>query len=106
MDPFRASHFDIQKWVDAGYEQSGVESYQTAVKNTASNPNAAIDLRFAGADEIYGALRDEVQTYLELTRLNQLPESEEGKQQLRLQTASLVMLLLFKKPIWWTTSAL
>lgn len=87
VDPFRASHFDIERWVEAGYDQKAVESYREAVVKTAANPNAAIDLRFAGGDDIYNALAEEVQEYLELTRLGQLPESEVERQALRLQIA-------------------
>ena len=87
VDPFRASHFNISKWVEAGYEKSSVESYEKAVIQTAKNPNAAIDIRFAGTDGIYFALADEIQPYLEMTRTDTLPENEEEKQQLRLQIA-------------------
>lgn len=89
VDPFRASHFDvIDRWVDAGYDKKAVESYREAVVKTAANPNAAHDLRFAGGEKIYDALAEEVQKYLELARLGELPESEEEKQALRMKIAN------------------
>ena len=87
VDPFRASHFTSSKWVEAGYDKEAVESYEKAVVETTTNPNAAIDIRFPAAGMIYAALEEEVQKYLEATVSNDLPESEEDRHRLRLQTS-------------------
>lgn len=87
VDPFRASHFNISYWVDANYEKRSVESYEQAVIGTASNPNCAVDIRFAGSDDIVSALGEEIQVYLEMARTNTLPKTDGEKKQLRLQIA-------------------
>lgn len=60
-----------------------------AVLDTLYNPNAAADMRFAGADRIYRAIETEVFNYLQQAFVNQtLPEDEEDRHRIRLQVAA------------------
>ncbi|CAB9496911.1 Ephrin type-B receptor 3 (Fragment) [Seminavis robusta] len=88
VNPFRASHVDVQKWVDQGYERSSAESYRAAVVDTLSSPNAAYDMRFAGADLIFSALEEEVYSYLERAiLLDNLPDDEDERHLTRMEVA-------------------
>lgn len=89
VDVFRASHLEVEKWVQKGFTRESVESYKAAVEETLNHPNAAYDMRFAGADRIFSTLEDEVYSYLEkAVLLDSLPDDEEERQKIRLEAAN------------------
>ena len=89
VDPFRTSQLDVEKWVAKGFERTSAESYMEAVQESLDHPNAAFDMRFAGADLIFSAMEEEVFKYLEqAVLLDTLPASEEARQEARMQAAS------------------
>ncbi|MDQ2802604.1 MAG: extracellular solute-binding protein [Pseudomonadota bacterium] len=56
----RQSHFNIQEWIDAGYDKSYITSYLNSESNSYNHPNAAIEPRIPGIFQYYSLAEDEL----------------------------------------------
>jgi hypothetical protein len=88
VDPFRSSHLDPSAWGSRGYDEATAGFYANTVKETFQNPNAVVDMRFAGADRIAAALDEQTYGYIYRAVVEKsLPESEEERHLERLKVA-------------------
>lgn len=60
LQPYRNSHFNVQEWVVAGYDEAYIGSYLSAIEQTYNHPNAAIEARIPGAFTYYSLAEDEL----------------------------------------------
>ena len=60
MQPYRNSHFNIQEWVEAGYDEAFISSYLNSEKDSYNHPNAAIEPRIPGIFQYYSIAEDEL----------------------------------------------
>ena len=58
--PYRKSHFDIQEWVAAGYDEAFITSYLNSESDSYNHPNAAIEPRIPGIFQYYSVAEDEL----------------------------------------------
>jgi multiple sugar transport system substrate-binding protein len=70
--PWRTTHTDISKWVEAGWGQEDAANYVDAILKSVNHPNASLDLRIPGSGS-YGAALEK-----HLVRLLELPTLEAG----------------------------
>jgi multiple sugar transport system substrate-binding protein len=56
----RQSHFNIQEWLDAGYDKAYITSYLASQSNSYNHPNAAIEPRIPGIFQYYSLAEDEL----------------------------------------------
>jgi multiple sugar transport system substrate-binding protein len=60
MQPYRQSHFNIQEWVAAGYDEAFITSYLNSEKDSYNHPNAAAEPRIPGIFQYYSVAEDEL----------------------------------------------
>ncbi|WP_246660104.1 substrate-binding domain-containing protein [Rhizobium sp. FKL33] len=60
MQPYRNSHFNIEEWVAAGYDEAFISSYLSSEKDSYNHPNAAIEPRIPGIFQYYSVAEDEL----------------------------------------------
>ena len=60
FQPYRNSHFNIQEWVAAGYDEAFITSYLDSERNSYNHPNAAIEPRIPGIFQYYSVAEDEL----------------------------------------------
>jgi multiple sugar transport system substrate-binding protein len=53
FQPYRQSHFNIDEWVAAGYDEAFITSYLNSEANSYNHPNAAIEPRIPGIFQYY-----------------------------------------------------
>lgn len=53
FQPYRQSHFNIEEWVAAGYDEAFITSYLNSEANSYNHPNAAIEPRIPGIFQYY-----------------------------------------------------
>jgi multiple sugar transport system substrate-binding protein len=56
----RQSHFNIQEWLDAGYDKAYITSYLGSQSNSYNHPNVAIEPRIPGIFQYYSLAEDEL----------------------------------------------
>ncbi len=60
FQPYRNSHFNVQEWVGAGYDEAFIKSYLDSEANSYNHPNAAIEPRIPGIFQYYSIAEDEL----------------------------------------------
>jgi len=60
MQPYRNSHFNIEEWVAAGYDEAFITSYLGSERDSYNHPNAAIEPRIPGIFQYYSVAEDEL----------------------------------------------
>jgi multiple sugar transport system substrate-binding protein len=60
FQPYRNSHFNIDEWVAAGYDEAFTTSYLNSEANSYNHPNAAIEPRIPGIFQYYSVAEDEL----------------------------------------------
>lgn len=60
FQPYRQSHFNIQEWVGAGYDEKFIKSFLDSQANSYNHPNAAIEPRIPGIFQYYSVAEDEL----------------------------------------------
>ncbi|GBC71979.1 putative ABC transporter-binding protein [Candidatus Calditenuaceae archaeon HR02] len=55
-NPYRYSHFDLEKWVAVGFGEDSAREYLSVIERILSNPLHLIDLKIPGRDEYYDKL--------------------------------------------------
>ena len=60
FQPYRNSHFFIDEWTGAGYDQGYIEPWLNSQKNSYNHPNAAIEPRIPGIFQYYSLAEDEL----------------------------------------------
>ncbi len=60
FQPYRNSHFNIEEWVGAGYDQAFIEDYLGSEADSYNHPNAAIEPRIPGIFQYYSVAEDEL----------------------------------------------
>ena len=60
FQPYRNSHFNIDEWVNAGYDRAFITSYLESESNSYNHPNAAIEPRIPGIFQYYSVAEDEL----------------------------------------------
>ena len=60
FQPYRNSHFNVQEWVGAGYDEAFIKSYLESEANSYNHPNAAIEPRIPGIFQYYSVAEDEL----------------------------------------------
>ena len=60
FQPYRNSHFNIEEWVAAGYDEAFITSYLASQSNSYNHPNAAIEPRIPGIFQYYSVAEDEL----------------------------------------------
>jgi multiple sugar transport system substrate-binding protein len=58
FQPYRQSHFNIQEWVGAGYDEAFISSYLKSEADSYNHPNAAIEPRIPGIFQYYSEAED------------------------------------------------
>ena len=53
FQPYRNSHFNIEEWVAAGYDEAFITDYLNSQANSYNHPNAAIEPRIPGIFQYY-----------------------------------------------------
>ncbi len=61
FQPYRQSHFIIEEWVNAGYDEAFIQSYLDSEANSYNHPNAAVEPRIPGIFQYYSIAEDELQ---------------------------------------------
>ena len=61
FQPYRNSHFIIDEWVSAGYDEGFIRNYLDSEANSYNHPNAAIEPRIPGIFQYYSVAEDELQ---------------------------------------------
>jgi multiple sugar transport system substrate-binding protein len=70
--PWRTTHTEVSKWVDAGWAQGDAANYVDTILKSINHPNVSLDVRIPGMAQYYGALE------AHLLRLLELPTLEAG----------------------------
>jgi multiple sugar transport system substrate-binding protein len=60
FQPYRNSHFQIEEWIEAGYDREFIESYLKSEADSYNHPNAAIEPRIPGIFQYYSVAEDEL----------------------------------------------
>ena len=60
FQPYRNSHFNIEEWVDAGYDSDFISDYLASEFESYNHPNAAIEPRIPGIFQYYSVAEDEL----------------------------------------------
>ena len=60
FQPYRQSHFNVQEWVGAGYDEKFIKSFLDSQANSYNHPNAAIEPRIPGIFQYYSVAEDEL----------------------------------------------
>ncbi|MCY7417702.1 MAG: sugar ABC transporter substrate-binding protein [Chloroflexi bacterium] len=60
FQPYRNSHFNIDEWVAAGYDQTFIEDYLSSNADSYNHPNAANEPRIPGIFQYYSRAEDEL----------------------------------------------
>jgi multiple sugar transport system substrate-binding protein len=60
FQPYRNSHFNIEEWVTAGYDEEFITSYLQSEADSYNHPNAAIEPRIPGIFQYYSVAEDEL----------------------------------------------
>ena len=60
FQPYRQSHFNIEEWVGAGYDEAFIEDYLASEADSYNHPNAAIEPRIPGIFQYYSVAEDEL----------------------------------------------
>jgi multiple sugar transport system substrate-binding protein len=60
FQPYRNSHFNIEEWVGAGYDEGFITSYLNSELESYNHPNAAIEPRIPGIFQYYSVAEDEL----------------------------------------------
>jgi multiple sugar transport system substrate-binding protein len=60
FQPYRNSHFNIEEWVAAGYDEAFITDYLASQSDSYNNPNAAIEPRIPGIFQYYSVAEDEL----------------------------------------------
>jgi multiple sugar transport system substrate-binding protein len=60
FQPYRNSHFNIQEWVAAGYDEAFITAYLKSEGDSYNHPNAAIEPRIPGIFQYYSVAEDEL----------------------------------------------
>ena len=63
-DPYRRSHFDIDKWVEKGYPADVTRLYKETIETSLSSENTVLDIRFPDADKFLSAMHDRMFIHL------------------------------------------
>jgi multiple sugar transport system substrate-binding protein len=60
FQPYRQSHFNVEEWVGAGYDQAFIQNYLDSEANSYNHPNAAIEPRIPGIFQYYSIAEEEL----------------------------------------------
>lgn len=60
FQPYRNSHFNIEEWVTAGYDEAFITDYLNSELESYNHPNAAIEPRIPGIFQYYSVAEDEL----------------------------------------------
>mmetsp|Transcript_24890 Transcript_24890/g.62500 ORF Transcript_24890/g.62500 Transcript_24890/m.62500 type:complete len:820 (+) Transcript_24890:396-2855(+) len=60
LDPYRAGHFDLDRWVASGFDRASALNQIEGWTATLGHPNVAADLRMNGADEYMNVILDDL----------------------------------------------
>ncbi|MCP4383264.1 MAG: extracellular solute-binding protein [Hyphomicrobiales bacterium] len=60
FQPYRNSHFNIEEWVEAGYDSDFISDYLASESESYNHPNAAIEPRIPGIFQYYSVAEDEL----------------------------------------------
>jgi multiple sugar transport system substrate-binding protein len=60
FQPYRNSHFNIEEWVQAGYDSDFISDYLASESESYNHPNAAIEPRIPGIFQYYSIAEDEL----------------------------------------------
>jgi multiple sugar transport system substrate-binding protein len=60
FQPYRNSHFNIEEWVAAGYDEAFISDYLASQADSYNHPNAAIEPRIPGIFQYYSVAEDEL----------------------------------------------
>jgi multiple sugar transport system substrate-binding protein len=53
FQPYRNSHFNVEEWVAAGYDEAFITSYLNSQANSYNHPNSAVEPRIPGIFQYY-----------------------------------------------------
>ena len=59
FQPYRNSHFNVEEWVGAGYDEAFIKNYLDSEANSYNHPNAAIEPRIPGIFQYYSIAEEE-----------------------------------------------
>jgi multiple sugar transport system substrate-binding protein len=60
FQPYRNSHFNIEEWVAAGYDEAFISDYLASQSDSYNHPNTAIEPRIPGIFQYYSVAEDEL----------------------------------------------
>lgn len=67
-DPYRASHFVVDKWVAKGYPRDTTELYKKTIEEQLNSENTVLDVRFPEAFTILSAMNDRIFAHLNASK--------------------------------------
>ncbi len=82
QDPYRQSHFDVDKWIAQGFPREGTETYKKTILESLSSKNLALDIRFPESDKIYGVLDKNIYDYLQRVKNGEIADADRAKARL------------------------
>ena len=88
QDPYRQSHFDIDKWVAQGFPREGAETYKKTIEESLSSKNLALDIRFPESDRIYEVLDKNIYDYLQRVKNGEIAEADRATSRLAVADAT------------------
>lgn len=60
FQPYRKSHFNVDEWTEAGYDEAFIDDYLSSEADSYNHPNAAIEPRIPGIFQYYSVAEDEL----------------------------------------------
>lgn len=60
FQPYRKSHFNVDEWTEAGYDEAFIQDYLSSEADSYNHPNAAIEPRIPGIFQYYSVAEDEL----------------------------------------------
>lgn len=75
-DPFRHSHFVIEKWVARGYPENTTREYQATIEKQLSSENTVLDVRFPEAFTFLSAMNDRIFAHLQASETKAMMQEE------------------------------
>jgi multiple sugar transport system substrate-binding protein len=60
FQPYRNSHFNVEEWTQAGYDEAYISDYLNSQAESYNHPNAAIEPRIPGIFQYYSVAEDEL----------------------------------------------
>lgn len=83
QDPWRRSHLDVDKWVEAGFDRQLAKQFTDSIYSNLNSKNVVVEPRFPKAGEIISILDKEVNKHLVRTHKGSIPENKKQEERVK-----------------------